>query len=111
MGQCDTKWVVNEQGEKVWAGNENCVEITWEDCSLEMVATPVEVPIYKCEDAAPISYTVPSFAEVEVTGYKSQCTASAYPVCFNCGDGANGANGCAFKIPFQTYDHRLKCIG
>jgi len=133
--QCDTKWVVNEQGEKVWAGNENCIEITWEDCSLEMVATPVEVPIYKCDDATPIVYTIPTFAEVEVTGYKSECTASAYPVCtsssiqkcaeveydecfdtiepvcFGCGDGANGVNGCAFKVPFQTYDHRLKCIG
>ena len=38
--QCDSKWEVQvnaETGEmeKVWAGNENCREVTWEDCSLE----------------------------------------------------------------------------
>jgi len=133
--KCDTKWVVNEQGEKVWAGNENCADVTWEDCTLELVPTPVEVPIWSCVDGAPIIYSVPEFAEVQVTGYRSECTASAYPtcttssvqkcteveydecldtiepVCFGCGDGANGADACAFKIPFQTYDHRLKCIG
>jgi hypothetical protein len=133
--QCDTKWVVNEQGKKVWAGNENCQPITWEDCTLELVPTPISVPVWNCADAAPIFYSIPEFTEVEVTGYKSECTASAYPtcttssvqkcteveydecfdtiepVCFGCGDGANGANGCTFKVPFQTYDHRLKCIG
>ena len=132
--QCDTKWVVNAAGEKVWAGNENCKDVTWEDCHLEQVPTPVTVPIWKCEDAAPIFYSLPQFNEVEVTGYRSECTASAYPtcasstvqkcteveydecydtiepVCFGCGDGPAG-NACTFKIPFQTYDHRLKCIG
>ena len=38
--QCDSQWEtrINEETgemEKVWAGNENCREVTWEDCSLE----------------------------------------------------------------------------
>ena len=133
--QCDTKWIINEQGEKEWAGNENCIDVTWEDCTLELVPTPVTVPIWKCVDGAKIFYTVPEFYEVEVTRYTSECTASAYPtcttssvqkcteveydecfdtietVCFGAGAGGAGVNGFTFKVPYQTFDHRLKCIG
>ena len=92
------------------------------DCHLEQVPNPVTVLIWKCEDAAPIFYAL-QFNEVEVTGYRSECTASAYPtcsssttvqkcteveydecydtiepVCFGCGDGPAGY-ACTFKIP------------
>ena len=134
--QCDTKWVIDAAGEKVWAGNENCADVTLEDCRLEEVANPVSVPIYKCEDDTPIYYSQPAFSEVEVTGYRSECTASAFPtcttstvqrcteveydecvdvikpVCFGngAGDGAD-VDAVAFRIPFQKYHHTLKCIG
>merc|ERR1712242_344083 len=32
--QCDSKWEVDATGQKVWAGNENCRDVTWEDCKL-----------------------------------------------------------------------------
>merc|ERR1712037_9285 len=48
--QCDSKWVINEFGEKVWAGNENCQQVTWEDCKLVDVQTPISVPQYTCTD-------------------------------------------------------------
>lgn len=123
--QCDSKWVINEAGEKVWDGNENCQEVTWEDCHLESHPTPLDVPTYTCIDKDAITYSVPEFQEVEVTGYKSSCRAAAYakcstttvqkckdleyeectdfiePICFG---------HTFFRVPYQTYDHRLKCI-
>jgi len=132
--QCDSKWVINSQGEKVWDGNENCRDITWEDCHLEDVPSSVTVPTYTCGDLDPISYNVPEFTEVEVTGYRSTCAAAAYPVCTTThvqkcadveyeecadtiepvcfgGDKGDGDVGMVIRIPYQTYDHRLKCIG
>lgn len=123
--QCDSKWVVNAAGEKVWAGNENCQMITWEDCHLMDVAHPLEVPTYSCHDLPAVTYTLPISNTVEVTGYKSQCEAKAYADCQT-----NYVQECTelefeecediieptcfgqiqIKIPYQTYDHRLKCI-
>ena len=123
--QCDSKWVVNEFGEKVWAGNENCQQVTWEDCKLVDVPKPITVPTYTCTDDAAISYSVPSIKTVEVTGRKTRCAPSAYPVCETtfenacveteveeCSDVIEPACfGSTFsRIPYQTYDHRLKCI-
>ena len=48
--QCDTKWVINELGEKVWAGNENCQDVTWEDCSLQPRNVTTEVDTYDCKE-------------------------------------------------------------
>ena len=45
---CDTKWALNAAGEKVWAGNENCKEVTWEDCSLQPRNVTTEVETYDC---------------------------------------------------------------
>ena len=123
--QCDSKWVVNEFGEKVWAGNENCQQVTWDDCKLVDVPTPITVPTYTCTDDAAISYSVPSIKTVEVTGRKTRCAPSAYPVCETtfenacveteveeCSDVIEPAcfGSTFFRIPYQTYDHRLKCI-
>ena len=123
--QCDSKWIVDAAGEKVWAGNENCQDVTWEDCSLQDVSKPIDVPTYTCSDVPPITYPLPSFNEVEVTGYKTTCAAAAYPLCTT-----SSVQKCAevtyeqcedivtpvcfgemyFRVPYQTYDHRLKCL-
>merc|ERR1712037_595204 len=122
--QCESKWVVNKLGEKVWAGNENCQVITWEDCKLVDVPHPIEVPTYTCTDLPAIHYSVPSFNEVEVTGYRTECQAAASAECqtnyVQCSDVE--FEECQdiieplcfaqmmIQIPYQTYDHRLKCI-
>ena len=123
--QCDSKWVVNEFGEKVWAGNENCQQVTWEDCKLVDVQTPISVPQYTCTDLPAVTYTLPSYAEVEVTGYRTECVPAANADCQT-----NYVQECTdleyeecqdiieplcfsqmmVQIPYQTYDHRLKCI-
>ena len=123
--QCDSKWVVNEFGEKVWAGNENCKDVTWEDCKLESIPHPIVVPTYTCQDKAVIQYTKPTFSEIDVTAYTAKCQAAAFADCSTnyvqecveleyeeCTDSFEEVcfGAMTFRIPFQEYDHRLKCI-
>ena len=62
---CDTKWALNAAGEKVWAGNENCKEVTWEDCSLQPRNVTTEVETYDCaEDDTAILYQTVSHNKV-----------------------------------------------
>ena len=122
--QCDSKWVVNEQGEKVWAGNENCKEVTWEDCTLEDKIVTQEVDVWDCTPApTPIVYQSAVLANVDVTLTRRQCTAKATPVCSqtteqrcktveweDCYDSIiPHCNKFNVRVPYQEYDHRLRC--
>ena len=132
--QCDSKWVLNAAGEKVWAGNENCQLKTWEECTLVEKKNPTQVPVWKCTDDKVINYNVPVIRQVAVNYYATKCVAAAYaqcttrqesqcteveyeectdviePICFGCGTPAAPGCGMEFRVPFQKYDHRLKCI-
>ena len=60
--------MINELNEKVWAGNDNCEEVTWEDCTLEDREITQEVEVWKCTQATqPISYQVAAVGNVDVT--------------------------------------------
>jgi len=131
---CDSKWVLNAVGEKVWAGNSNCQFKTVEECELVENTNPTQVPVWKCEDDAIISYNVPVIRQVSVNYYATKCQAAAYaqcstrqetqcseveyeectdtvePTCFGCATPGAGNCGMEFRTPYQTYDHRLKCI-
>ena len=123
--QCDSKWVLNALGEKVWAGNENCEERTYEECELVDVPNPVQVPVYRCYDDGTIFYNIPVLKEIEVSGYITKCAAAAYAECTTtthqecveveyeeCTDILEPFcfGSMEFRVPYQTYDHRLKCI-
>jgi len=132
--QCDSKWVLNAVGEKVWAGNENCKLKTWEECTLVEKENPTQVPVWKCFDDQVIKYNVPVIRQVSVEAYKTTCEAAAYaqcetthetkcvdldyeecsdtvePACFGCPTPATAGCGMEFRTPYQKYDHRLKCI-
>merc|ERR1712242_135449 len=132
--QCHSKWVLNAAGEKVWAGNENCQLKTWEECELVDKKSASQVPIWKCSDAEIINYNVPVIRQVAVNYYATKCVAAAYaqcttrqesqcteveyeectdviePTCFGCGNPAAPGCGMEFRVPYQKYDHRLKCI-
>merc|ERR1712147_283982 len=122
--QCDTKWVINELNEKLWAGNENCKEVTWEDCTLEDREITQEVEVWKCPPATqPISYQAAIAGNVDVTTYARVCEARANPVCSHtsqvqcknvewedCTDRITpNCFSAQFKVPYQEYDHRLRC--
>ena len=64
---CDSKWVINQAGEKVWGGNENCKEKTWDDCKLVDREMTEEVPTWICQDDSPITYLAPVLRDEEVT--------------------------------------------
>jgi hypothetical protein len=124
--QCDSKWVINDQGEKVWDGNENCQDVTWEECSLEDYVLPIEVPVWRCDDDAQVlTYPEPVFDTAEVTAYTTSCRVFANPVCTTvskqecvsldyeeCFDRVvpRCQGGVAIQVPYQTFDHRLKCL-
>ena len=122
--QCDSKWVINGAGEKVWAGNENCREVTWEDCHLVDREITQEIDVYICTpDTVAIEYEQPLYNEVDVTIYQQECEPRATPVCSQtsevkcvtveweeCQDSVHPKCFPAhFNIPYQTYDHRLRC--
>merc|ERR1739848_221219 len=131
---CDSKWVLNAAGEKVWAGNSNCQLKTVEECELVENDNPTQVPVWKCEDDVVINYNVPVIRQVSVDYYATKCRAAAYsqcttrqetqcveveyeectdivePTCFGCATQGAANCGMEFRTPYQTYDHRLKCI-
>merc|ERR1712204_154738 len=122
--QCDSKWVVNELGEKVWAGNENCQEVTWEDCVLEDRIVTQEVDVWECTPATqPISYQTHTVNTVDVSTYNLVCQPRANSVCSHSSevkcetveweDCSNNITphcfAAGFKVPYQEYDHRLRC--
>merc|ERR1739847_36129 len=45
---CVTKWVVKPSGQKVWDGNEDCEEVTWEECKLVPYHVEFDVPKITC---------------------------------------------------------------
>jgi hypothetical protein len=133
---CESKWIINDLGEKVWDGNENCQFATVEECSLETYNVPIQVPVYTCSDGAPLTYNAPVVASAQVTVYANNCKAAAktecvtvstaqqcinvayedcadqiVPVCTTGqGQALGSPNQQSFQVPYQTFDHRLKCL-
>jgi len=122
--QCESKWVINDQGEKVWDGNENCQPVTTQQCDLESYVIPIQVPVYTCTNGAPIAYNAPQATSVSVTTQSTQCQAGTK---VQCNDNSTQqcitvemeecheqvVNECptqSFQVPYQTFDHRLKCL-
>merc|ERR1712129_490706 len=98
--QCDSKWVINDQGEKVWDGNENCRDVSWEDCTLVDKVITEEVTTYSrtCQPTGN-----PVCAQTSVT----QCTNVEWEECRE--EVRETCNPITFNIPFQTFHHTLRC--
>ena len=122
--QCDTKWVIKYDGEKVWAGNENCRDVTWEDCTLEEREVTIEVPTYDCAPAQnPILFQTVEHKPAKVTVIRRECKPVAQPVCKvttqrkceeveweDCEENVDPhCVDTLFKIPYQEYNHLIRC--
>ena len=122
--QCDSKWVINAHGEKVFDDHVNCRDVTWENCKL--VPTPIEeeVETYDCVDAQdPITYETVEKRQDWVSLKRTTCKAVAKPVCevstktvcedveiHNCQDViVPNCFPVEFRIPYQEYNHLLRC--
>ena len=120
---CDSKWVINQAGEKVWGGNENCKEKTWEDCKLVDREMTEEVPTWICQDDSPITYLAPVLRDEEVTTKTTTCSAAGGLVCTvsqvqecatvdwtECVERVtNDCNDVTVRVPQQTRNHLLRC--
>ena len=122
--QCDSKWEINANGEKVWAGNENCKDVTWEDCKLVDKQVEEEVEVYSCDDDTTQTYLEPVVKEEEVTARWEECHEKGGAVCSvtnssecttvewtDCEEKVEEeCHDVTMKVPSQEYDHLLRCI-
>lgn len=120
---CDSKWVINEAGEKVWDGNQNCREVTWEDCKLVDRVVSEEVPTYTCQDDTSISYIQPVIREEEATiktrtcsvvggsvctvSHEQECTTVEWTDCVE--TVVSDCQEVTVRMPEQTRNHLLRC--
>jgi len=45
---CVTKWEMDDQGNKYWAGNEDCEPVTWQECNITLVEKDFKIPKVDC---------------------------------------------------------------
>ena len=122
--QCDTNWVVDEKGEKVWTGNDNCEDFIWEDCALEETVFTQEVSVWDCApDTETITFQTVYPYTMTVTPWSRVCVPRAEPVCTQtteercdtveweeCSDQiVENCFSLSFSTPFQEFYHLLRC--
>jgi hypothetical protein len=121
---CETNWeVVN--GQKIWAGNEKCTPVTWQECKLEEVKVDFPTQVVDCEDAKPEPYPTCSPAnkvdiKVPVTNcqfitgtkcepeVRRECVEIEYTEC-----GTMKVDDCddsKVRKPAQDFIHKKKCL-
>ena len=123
--QCDSRWDVNEMGVKVWLGDYNCRNVSWEDCTLEEKVVTEEVQTWQCApDPEPLLYLFPILQHEEVTVISTECEPVSEAVCEvrmearcevveweECQQFIlPSCRLMPFKIPHQKYEHLLRCL-
>merc|ERR1712217_741580 len=113
--------VVSDEKETI---TENCQEVTWEDCTLEDRVITQEVDVWECNPSPdPVFYQTLVESSVDVTTYDMVCQPRANPVCSHSAEVQCKTvewEDCTdiiipscfntyFKVPYQEYDHRLRC--
>merc|ERR1711979_74412 len=94
--QCDTKWVVNEQGEEVWECNPSTEPTFYH--TLEKSSVDLLTYDRVCQPRAHPVCTHSTEVQCKTVEWED-CTDVIIPSCFNT----------HFKVPYQEYDHRLRC--
>lgn len=80
---CITKWEVNAQGQKVWAGNDQCREVTWQVCNPENQTKIIEMPYTTCVRSTTDCKTTMQAKNVTQTKMimRQECTVEAAYTC------------------------------
>ena len=121
---CDSRWEINQYGQKVFASNENCRDKTWEQCELVDKVVEDVVPALICLDEPAETYMTLMAKEELTTLTQSTCSATGGAVCV-----VSSVSDCTevtwteceekvvtecqpvtVKIPFQEKEHRRRCI-
>jgi len=53
---CVTKWEVLSSGEKVWSGNDDCEEVTWNECKLIDIEVDFNITEIVCKNGTQIPW-------------------------------------------------------
>lgn len=121
---CITKWEEDENGKKVWAGNEACQPVTWSECKLVPRQVDFKVPKIECVDGEEIPYTdmepaedtqmtTKMTCEVKHTSdckpvTSTKCNSISYQTCEEV-----AVENCItvdMQIPGQEREHKQKCL-
>jgi len=121
---CVTLWETDENGKQVWAGNEACEPVTWQECKLVQKDVNFIVPKVECNDTESIWFYVPDpetktretntmTCEVKsTTSCESQtredCTSITYQECAY--EPVPSCKESHIHKPTQEQIHRKKCL-
>merc|ERR1712154_254208 len=89
---CVTLWETDPEGKQVWAGNEACEPVTWQECKLVPKTVKFIVPEINCTDGQEVWFHEPE----KVTDVRMTNT-------FNC-------EPKTVHKPTQELLHRKKCL-
>ena len=120
---CDSKWIIDASGNKVFADNVNCKSKTWQNCELVDKVLTEKVPVKKCVDDEDLWYLTPVFDTMEITSYKRSCSAVGGASCkvthiqectevtwSDCSDRVErSCRPISTNIPTQEYNHLKRC--
>lgn len=123
---CVTKWELDPAGRKVWAGNEACSPIQWQNCTIVMEQVAENETFTEClKIGKPIPYAQCEYLERtrETSGLKCQikhsltCECTERTECITvqyeeCEEVAKlgRCEKIRNQIPFQRKIHRVKCL-
>jgi len=121
---CVTLWETDADGKQVWAGNEACEPVTWQECKLVPKTVSFIVPEIKCTDGQELWFHEPSPAtDVRMTNTfdcevkkTTSCSTQTRPDCKqiryqSCREVP--VTNCQPKkvhVPTQELLHRKKCL-
>ena len=123
--RCDSRWVVDEQGEKKFETSEDCRNVTWEDCRLVDKEVEREISSFECQPTdEPFVFKNVVHDTEEVTTVDRVCEPRVEKICEvkteeqcetveweECRDTVQPhCFGFQIRIPHQEFNHLLRCI-
>jgi hypothetical protein len=121
---CVTKWEVLESGEKVWSGNDDCKEVTWQECTLIDVEVDFNITEIECSDGENVPWrdceqTINTQMTMNVTctpGAALTCKTINEELCVTVkwDDAYQEVDSTCTDIkvsePYQEVSHKKKCL-
>ena len=122
---CNTLWKINDEGEKVWAGEDQCQEVEWQVFEEEEYDAVLNTTEVVCTDDAEIPYSSCQQTELVQDQLCFQCKAVAQPVCNTISTemcGSTEVENCqptvlepecdnsGIRTPNQEFFHQEKCL-
>jgi len=124
---CETGWKVDDNGNKVWSGEEECEEVTWQECKLvekevdfpavesdcKPAAVPQEVYVVPANKTVNVRASVPKLKIVQETLCEPVTTNECVDVPYqDCSNPIRKEECRNFEVrkPKQDFIHKKKCL-